>query len=134
MRKKFKGYASGTANATPGWHELFEGDIDEYVFTSGDGSKYRMFSGLGDKVLNGDATDFLYDFANSGGTVLTKMLADLFKVGGFGNIVKPVQAIDIRQGDVIVQGNADMKTVSEIRRAQRDSLEFMLKELNRLNR
>ena len=134
MRKKFKGYASGTANATPGWHELFEGDIDEYVFTSSDGSKYRMFSGLGDKVLNGDATDFLYDFANSGGTVLTKMLADLFKVGGFGNIAKPVQAIDIRQGDVIVQGNADMKTVSEIRRAQRDSLEFMLKELNRLNR
>ena len=134
MRKKFKGYASGTANATPGWHELFEGDIDEYIFTSGDGSKYRMFSGLGDKVLNGDATDFLYDFANSGGTVLTKMLADLFKVGGFGNIAKPVQAIEIRQGDVIVQGNADMKTVSEIRRAQRDSLEFMLKELNRLNR
>ena len=134
MRKKFKGYASGTANATPGWHELFEGDIDEYVFTSSDGSKYRMFSGLGDKVLNGDATDFLYDFANSGGTVLTKMLADLFKVGGFGNIAKPVQAIDIRQGDVIVQGNADMKTVSEIRRAQRDSLEFMLKELNRLNK
>ena len=134
MRKKFKGYASGTANATPGWHELFEGDIDEYIFTSGDGSKYRMFSGLGDKVLNGDATDFLYDFANSGGTVLTKMLADLFKVGGFSNIAKPVQAIDIRQGDVIVQGNADMKTVSEIRRAQRDSLEFMLKELNRLNR
>lgn len=134
MRKKFKGYSSGTANATPGWHELFEGDIDEYVFTSGDGSKYRMFSGLGDKVLNGDATDFLYDFANSGGTVLAKMLADLFKVGGFGNIAKPVQAIDIRQGDVIVQGNADMKTVSEIRRAQRDSLEFMLKELNRLNK
>lgn len=134
MRKKFKGYASGTANATPGWHELFEGDIDEYVFTSCDGSKYRMFSGLGDKVLNGDATDFLYDFANSGGTVLTKMLADLFKVGGFGNIAKPVQAIEIRSGDVVVQGNATERTVSEIRRAQRDNLEFVLKELNRLNK
>lgn len=134
MRKKFKGYKSGTANATPGWHELFEGDIDEYVFTSGDGSKYRMFSGLGDKVLNGDATDFLYDFANSGGTVLTKMLADLMKVGGLGNIAKPVQAIDIHSGDVIVQGNATERTVSEIRRAQRDNLEFVLKELNRLNK
>ena len=134
MRKKFKGYKSGTANATPGWHELFEGDIDEYVFTSGDGSKYRMFSGLGDKVLNGDATDFLYDFANSGGTVLTKMLADLMKVGGLGNIAKPVQAIEIHSGDVIVQGNATERTVSEIRRAQRDNLEFVLKELNRLNK
>ena len=36
MRKKFKGYASGTKNATPGWHELFEGNVDEYVFTSSD--------------------------------------------------------------------------------------------------
>ena len=134
MRKKFKGYASGTANATPGWHELFEGDIDEYVFTSGDGSKYRMFSGLGDKVLNGDATDFLYDFANSGGTVLTKMLADLFKVGGLGNIAKPVQAIEIHSGDIIVQGNANERTVSEIRRAQRENLSFVLHELNRLNK
>ena len=134
MRKKFKGYKSGTANATPGWHELFEGDLDEYVFTSSDGSKYRMFSGLGDKVLNGEATDFLYDFANSGGTVLTKMLADLLKVGGLGNIAKPVQAIEIHSGDVIVQGNATERTVSEIRRAQRDNLEFVLKELNRLNK
>lgn len=134
MRKKFKGYASGTDNATPGWHELFEGGLDEYIFTSSDGSRYRMFSGLGDKVLNGAATDFLYDFANSGGTVLTKMLADLLKVGGFGNITKPVQAIEIHSGDVIVQGNATERTVSEIRRAQRDNLEFVLKELNRLNK
>ena len=134
MRKKFKGYASGTDNATPGWHELFEGGLDEYIFTSSDGSRYRMFSGLGDKVLNGAATDFLYDFANSGGTVLTKMLADLLKVGGFGNITKPVQAIEIHSGDVVVQGNATERTVSEIRRAQRDNLEFVLKELNRLNK
>ena len=134
MRKKFKGYASGTANATPGWHELFEGDIDEYVFTSSDGSKYRMFSGLGDKVLNGDATDFLYDFANSGGTVLTKMLADLLKVGGLGNIAKPVQAIEVSTGDIIIQGSCDEKTVSEIRRAQRDNLQFILKSLNSLNK
>ena len=133
MRKKFKGYASGTTSATPGWHEVDELGA-EYLFISpSDGTRYRMFTG-GEKVLSADATNFLYDFANSGGTVLTKMLADLFKVGGFGNIAKPVQAIDIRQGDVIVQGNADMKTVSEIRRAQRDSLEFMLKELNRLNK
>ena len=134
MRKKFKGYKSGTANATPGWHELFEGDLDEYVFTSSDGSKYRMFSGLGDKVLNGEATDFLYDFANSGGTVLTKMLADLLKVGGLGNIAKPVQAIELSTGDIVIQGSCDNKTVSEIRRAQRAELEFFLKELNKLNR
>lgn len=134
MRKKFKGYASGTANATPGWHQLFEGDLDEYVFTSSDGNRYRMFSGLGDKVLNGDATDFLYDFANSGGTVLTKMLADLFGQTNFGNISKPVQAIEIHSGDIIVQGNANERTVSEIRRAQRENLKFVITEFNKLNK
>lgn len=134
MRKKFKGYASGTADATPGWHKLFEGDLDEYVFTSSDGNRYRMFSGLGDKVLNGEATDFLYDFANSGGTVLTKMLADLFGQTNFGNISKPVQAIEIHSGDIIVQGNANERTVSEIRRAQRENLKFVITEFNKLNK
>ena len=134
MRKKFKGYASGTDNATPGWHELFEGDLDEYVFTSSDGNRYRMFSGLGDKVLNGEATDFLYDFANSGGTILTKMLADLFGHANLGNIAKPVQAIEIHSGDIIVQGNANERTVSEIRRAQRENLKFVITEFNKLNK
>ena len=134
MRKKFKGYASGTDSATPGWHELFEGDVDEYIFTSGDGSRYRMFSGLGDKVLNGDATDFLYDFANSGGTVLTKMLADLLGQHNYSNTARPVQAIQVSAGDIIVQGNADRRTVSEIRRAQRENLEFVIKEFNKLNK
>ena len=134
MRKKFKGYASGTDNATPGWHKLFEGDLDEYVFTSSDGNRYRMFSGLGDKVLNGEATDFLYDFANSGGTILTKMLADLFGHANLGNIAKPVQAIEIHSGDIIVQGNANERSVSEIRRAQRENLKFVITEFNKLNK
>ena len=134
MRKKFKGYASGTKNATPGWHELFEGNVDEYVFTSSDGNRYKMFSGLGDKVLNGEATDFLYDFATTGGSVLTKMLADLFGLSNFGNITKPVQAIEIHSGDIIVQGNANERTVSEIRRAQRENLKFVITEFNKLNK
>ena len=134
MRKKFKGYASGTKNATPGWHELFEGNVDEYVFTSSDGNRYKMFSGLGDKVLNGEATDFLYDFATTGGSVLTKMLANLFGLSNFGNIAKPVQAIEIHSGDIIVQGNANERTVSEIRRAQRENLKFVITEFNKLNK
>ena len=135
-KSKFKtlGYATGTDNATPGWHELFEGDLDEYIFTSGDGSRYRMFSGLGDKVLNAGATDFLYQFANSGGSILTQMIADLFKRSGLNNISKPVQTIEVNTGNVIVEGNADMKTVSEIRRAQRENLNFVLKSLNSLNK
>lgn len=134
MRKKFKGYASGTSKATPGWHELFEGDLDEYIFTSGDGSRYRMFSGLGDKVLNGEATSFLYDFANSGGAILTKMLSDLLGRTKFNNISQPVQAIEIHAGDINIQGAATEHTVSEIRRAQRENLKYVITEFNKLNK
>lgn len=135
-RAKFKaqGYATGTDNATPGWHELFEGNQDEYVFTSKDGSKYRMFSGLGDKVLNGDATNFLYNFATTGGSVLTKMLSDLISITNFGNINKPAQVIQLSTGDINISGNADRKTVSEIRRAQRENIEFVIKSFNKLNK
>lgn len=135
VRAKLKalGYAAGTDNATPGWHEVNELGA-EYLFVSpSDGTRYRMFTG-GEKVLNADATDFLYQFANSGGGVLTKMLADLFKVGSLGNIVKPVQAIELSTGNIVIQGSCDNKTVSEIRRAQRAELEFFLKELNKLNK
>lgn len=133
-KAKFKslGYAMGTANATPGIHAVDELG-PEYVFTSGDGTRYRMFTG-GEKVLTADATDFLYEFANSGGNILTKMIADLLKMSSLGNIVKPVQAIELHSGDIVVNGSCDSKTVSEIRRAQRSNLNWMLHELNKLNK
>lgn len=133
MRKKFKGYASGTSNATPGWHQVNELGA-EYLFVSpSDGKRYRMFTG-GEKVLNANATDFLYDFANSGGSILANMLADLLKSTGLSSVSRPIQAIELNAGDIIVQGNANERTVSEIRRAQRSELDWMLKSLNALNK
>jgi hypothetical protein len=126
------GYASGTSYATPGIHELFEGNKDEYVYTTKDGKKYRMFSGLGDKVLNASATDFLYRFANNGEAFISSMIGNL--VGAIGNVGKPAQQIQLSTGDVIVQGNASNETVSAIRRAQRDNIDFVLREFTRLNR
>lgn len=126
------GYASGTSYATPGMHELFEGNKDEYVYTTKDGKRYRMFSGLGDKVLNASATDFLYRFANNGEAFISSMMGNL--VGAIGNVGKPAQQIQLSTGDVIVQGNASNETVSAIRRAQRDNIDFVLREFTRLNR
>lgn len=134
-RAKFKaqGYALGTKSATYGIHEVEELGT-EYIFESpSDGSRYRMFHG-GEKVLNADATNFLYDFATSGGGILMKMLSDLFGLSNFGNISKPIQAIEIHSGDIVVHGNANERTVSEIRRAQRENLEFVIREFNQLNK
>ena len=125
------GYASGTRNATHGFHRLDEIGA-EYVFTSANGNKYRLLNG-GDKVLDSKATNFLYNFANTGGKIIPNMIASSVSgVGGFGG--KSSVIGDIRLGDIIIQGNADGRTVSEIRRAQRESVDFMLKEFNRLKK
>lgn len=132
MRKKFKGYASGTRKASPGIHAVDELGA-EYLFTSSDGSRYRVFSG-GEKVLNANATDFLYKFANSGGEILEKIIKSVFGTSLFDGIKPAVVHNDITVGGVTVHGSADSKTVSEIRRAQRDNLTEMLKSLNKLNK
>lgn len=126
------GYASGTQSALPGFKQIDETGA-EYTFVSSDGNRYRIFSG-GEKVLNAKATNFLYDFATTGGTVISNMMSSLVDTIGLGKISKPSQAIALSTGDIIIQGNADHRTVSEIRRAQRENLEFVIKEFNKLNK
>lgn len=129
---KVPGYGVGTRNATPGMHAVDELGA-EYLFTSADGSRYRVFSG-GEKVLNAKATDFLYEFANSGKDILGKIAKSFMDTSSFDRIQPIVNNNEIHMGDITIQGNADRATVSEIRRAQRESLETMLREFNRLNR
>lgn len=131
-RKAFAamGYALGTRSATPGIHEMYENG-DEYTFVAEDGSRYRMFSG-GEKVLDAYATSFLYDFANSRGSMFYDSIKSA--LSSLQNISSARSIGDIRMGDIIIQGNASEKTVSEIRRAQRETVDYMLKEFSRLSR
>jgi hypothetical protein len=132
-RKKFakKGYASGTSSATPGIHEIDE-IAPETIFESIDGNRYKLFTG-GEKVLDAKASDFLYKFATNG-----RNLFDYFVQGAFHShlpgITPPIKHFEINMGDIVVEGNASQQTISQIRRAQRESVDFMLKELNKLNK
>ena len=126
------GYASGTKHATAGLHELYEQGA-ETLFISGDGSKYRILNNE-DKVLNAKATNFLYDFANGGENALAQMLKNVFGGTGLNGISPTVINNEINMGDIIVRGDASTKTVSEIRREQRSSVDYMLRELNKLNK
>lgn len=126
--KGVSGYASGTSHATAGIHKVDEKGI-ETIFQSADGQRYRMFSS-GEKVLNTNASNFLYQFANKGREILDKLFNGTSH--SYNSITPGIVANDIRMGDIVIQGNADKSTISEIRRAQRDSLEQMLKQLNRL--
>ena len=132
MRKKFKGYWTGTPKASAGLHSLDELGT-ETIFESADGTKYKMFTG-GEKVLNARASDFLYEFANGGSELLEKIIKSALGEGLFSKIAPIINNNNIDMGGIVVQGNADKRTVSEIRRAQRDNLTTMLKELNKLNR
>lgn len=128
------GYKHGTDHSIGGLARFDEqGKGSEYIFESSDGNRYRMFA-EGSKVLNADATNFLYKFATTGGGILAKMVDGLLNMTGLGNISRPVQAVEIHTGDIVVQGNANEKTVSEIRRAQRDSINYVIKEFNKLNK
>jgi|GEM_PF-5162939 len=126
------GYASGTKKATTGIHGVDERGM-ETIFESADGSRYKMFSG-GEKVLNAKASDFLYEFANGGSEILEKILRSSLGGGLFDTIRPSVHNSEINMGDIVVNGSCDQRTVSEIRRAQRDGVSSMLKEFNKLNK
>lgn len=126
------GYASGTSNATRGIHKVDEKG-SEWLFTSGDGTKYRVFSG-GEKVLDANATNFLYNFATTGGKILSDAFSSLLNAIMPNRISNQQRPLQISTGDIIIQGNANEKTVSEIRRAQRDNVEYILKEFTKLNK
>lgn len=132
MRKKILGYGYGTGKATAGWHKLDEFGGIETIFESKDGTRYKMFSG-GEKVLNATASNFLYEFANNGMSVLEKAMKNILE-GSLQEITGGNSYTEINMGDIIVQGSADTATVSEIRRAQRDALNTMLREMNKLSK
>lgn len=129
-KSDIEGYARGTGNAMRGLHMIDEEGI-ETIFESSDGSRYKMFTG-GEKVLNAKASDFLYKFATSGGSIFSKLLESGTKLFDMIRPRQPVEAIYM--GDIIIQGNTDKQTVSEIRRAQRDNLSDILKSFNRLSK
>ena len=131
MRKKLKGYALGTRYATPGIHAIDEKGI-ETIFESANGTRYKLFTG-GEKVLNAEASNFLYNFANNGGAILSELLKKA-ATGSINNIRPIATNMNISEGDIIIQGNANHETVSEIRRIKRESMDNLLKEINRLNK
>lgn len=128
---QLEGYAKGTRNAVAGLHEINERG-DEALFKTSDGSSYRLFSG-GEHVFNSRATDFLYDFANNPAAALAGVLGAAG--AGIGSEIKNnTLSQNISLGDIYIQGSANEKTISEIRREKRAEMDYMLKELNRLNK
>ena len=127
---KTKGYASGTKNASQGFHRVDEFG-SETIFRSKNGNKYMMFSD-GDMVLDANASSFLYQLATKGRGLFERLTTGVNN--NIRNVTTKSSNPEIVMGDIIINGNADKATVSEIRRAQRESVEMILKEFKKLNK
>ncbi len=126
------GYRNGTMFARPGFKRVNEVGA-ETIFTSSNGSTYRLFSG-GEKVLNAKASDFLYNFATSGGLNILKVFDKMMSNSVVDGIKSGFGLFDVKMGDIIINGSTNEATVSEIRRAQRDALNDLLREFRVLKR
>ena len=126
-----EGYASGTNRARRGLHRIDERGT-ETIFESQNGQKYRMFTG-GEMVLTARQSRFLYNFAKDNAKIGGYLSKGLIKPPDAG-INPPPKRYEIQMGNITINGNADKYTVSEIRRAQRDNIDTLLKEFNKLNK
>lgn len=129
---EYQQHAAGTSNARGGWAVTQENGPEAILRRAG-----GLFTLLnpGDKVLNAGATNFLYAFANNPGAILASSMSSLLS----RNSLSPAYAgmsgnstINIDTGDVIIQGNADEKTVSEFRREKRKLVNEILQEFKKL--
>lgn len=124
------GYAKGTSNASAGLHRLYEEGYEQ-IFSSKDGKHYRILN-QGDMVLDADKTRFLFNFAQSKGSIFTDLIKSLGSSQRNINNNR-MQNIEVSAGDIIINGSTDNDTVSKIRREQRSQVDFMLRELKKLN-
>lgn len=129
--KRLAGLATGTPNASPGIYRFDELGTEYYL--SKDGNKYKMMSS-GDKMLNAKATDFLYNFAIGKNSAIQELIERMSGANVGAGVESKVVAPIINMGDINVAGDASERTVSEIRRAQRDQMNFIIKEFNKYSR
>lgn len=98
------------------------------LFTSSDGNTYSLLTSGAGAILN--AIRAINNFKDIyGNQPSTKP-----STRGISLLNSNSSPYEIRQGDIIINGNTDTQTVSEIRRAQRDSLNEILRGLAKLKK
>lgn len=106
--------------------------VNDGVVVTPNGNRYHMLGNNGSPFFNGSLPEFWKDSSGIGGQFMSHLFEGF--VNNFGNIKRTNQPTQITTGDIVIQGNADGKTVSEIRRAQRENVDYMLREFIKLNR
>lgn len=122
-----RAYASGTpsvpAITQENGAEIIAGNVKRGQFT--------MLTPTS-KVWDANATQVLWDFANSPAGYITSVMDKIssFKQKAMSMVYS--QPVNVNVGGITVNGNADNKTVEQIRRNQKGQIEEMLKGLKKL--
>ena len=106
--------------------------VNDGVVVTPNGNRYHLLGNNGSPFFNGSLPEFWKGSSGIGGQFMSHLFEGF--VNNFGNIKRTNQPTQITTGDIVIQGNADSKTVSEIRRAQRENVDYMLREFIKLNR
>lgn len=120
-----KGYASGTSWAQGGIANINEEGL-EYILGNPTKGKYA-FMNDGDKVFNAQSSEFLYAWANRPAEVLNTLLKSMRSPSS----VSASSPYTFSIGDIVIQGNADAKTVGDLRRARKQLMTDILTEFNK---
>lgn len=123
-------YATGT-NSSIGGLALTQERGSELIAANVKSGNFTMLT-PNSKVWNASATQALYDFANSPEAFIGGIMD---KISAFKNKAMSMfysQPVNVTVGGVTVNGNADTKTVQQIKQGQREQVERMLKEFKKL--
>lgn len=123
-----KGYASGTSKASGGLSVVDENGF-EYILGNPSKGRYQFLNN-GDKVFNSKASDFLYNWANQPAEMLSSMMKSLTTTSPV-SIASPC---NISVGDINISGNADEKTVVELRKARKELVTEILTEFKKMKK
>lgn len=103
--------------------------IKSNTFTSADGRSYKILS---DASMFTDSlmSSFINNTSRISNAMIEKMSPTYSSMPDIRRQVSPV----INMGDIIVNGSTNERTVSEIRRAERENIEFVLKRFTALSK
>lgn len=126
-KSDLQGYAKGTSNAKGGLAVVNEEGL-EYILSNPSKGKYQFLNN-GDKVFNAKASEFLYKWANEPAKILGSMVKSLS-----ASSIAIASPCNITVGDINISGNADEKTVGELRRVRKELITDILNEFKKMKK
>lgn len=127
-------YASGTKSSVGGFGRINEKGIEMISAPDGNGNYVNLMPGS--YVFSAKATEFLWKLAteHSLPQAMYNSIAKSIKTQSGTPSVNIAQPITITMGDIIIKGNADKQTVTDIKKEQENTVRMVLQKIKELQK